>query len=111
MRLLLAAVFLTLSLSAAVAQVVRPKIPAEALEGKITAASASQIEIDGKPYRLAPGARIVNLRNLTVTPNMVEPGSQARYVLDGGGQVRNVWLVDSSDRAGTSPVERTPATK
>ncbi len=92
------------------AQAVRATIPADAKEGKIGATTASQIEIDGKTYRLAPGARILNQRNLFVTPNMVQAGAQARYVLDAGGQVRSVWLVDPAARAGTGPVDRTPGT-
>jgi P pilus assembly chaperone PapD len=110
MRTFLAATLLALMVSGVAAQGLRPKIPADAAQGKVTATTASQIEIDGKTYRLAPGARILNQRNLTVTPNMVTPGSQARYVLDAGGQVRAVWLVDAADRAGAAPVERTPGT-
>jgi P pilus assembly chaperone PapD len=109
-RSFLAAALFALLAGSVNAQGVRPNIPPDAAEGKITAAGASQIEIDGKPYRLAPGARILNQRNLTVTPNMVTPGSQARYTLDAGGQVRAVWLVDGVDRAGAAPVQRTPGT-
>ena len=85
MRTFIAAVLLASALGGAYAQAVRPPIPDNALPGKITAATASQVEIDGKTYRLAPGARIVNQRNLTVTPNMVAAGSPARYLLDAGG--------------------------
>jgi hypothetical protein len=93
------------------AQAVKRNIPADAVLGKITAASASQVEIDGKVFPLAPGTRIVNQRNLTVTPNMVAAGSPARYVLDSGGRVRGIWLVDEDDRTGTTaPVQRTPGT-
>ncbi len=104
---LLPAVFAALVATAAGAQAVRPNIPADAAQGKVTATTASLIEIDGKTLRLAPGARILNKRNLTVTPNMVEPGSQARYVLDATGAVKSLWIVDAIDRAGTGPVERT----
>ncbi len=111
MRLFLASLLIASAFAGSVnAQAVRPPVPANAVEGKITATSASQIEIDGKAYRLAPGARILNQRNLSVTPNMVAPGTQARYLLDAGGAVRAVWLVDATDRATTAPVERTPAT-
>jgi hypothetical protein len=112
MRQLLAAVSIALLAGSVNAQAIRRDIPADALEGKITATNASQIEIDGKLFRLAPGARIVNQRNLTVTPNMVTPGAPARYALDAGGQVRAVWLVDeTNDRAGAAPVQRTPGTQ
>jgi len=87
--------------------VVRRPIPQDALQGKITATTASQVEIDGKVFHLAPGTRILNQRNLTVTPNMVAAGTPARYMLDAGGQVRAIWLVDENDRTGTAPVQRT----
>src|SRR5262245_52642702 len=108
MRIVVAALVLAFVMCGAFAQPVRRAIPENAVLGKITAASASQVEIDGKVFRLAPGTRIVNQRNLTVTPNMVAPGAPARYLLDAGGQVRAIWLVDEDDRTGTGPVQRTP---
>jgi hypothetical protein len=110
-RTFAAAVSLVLLIGAVHAQVVRRNIPADALSGKITAATASQVEIDGKVLRLAPGARILNQRNLTVTPNMVASGSSARYALNAGGQVRAIWLVDDNDRSTAAPVQRTPGTQ
>src|ERR1700741_5299721 len=101
MRTFVAALLILLLAGGANAQAVRRSIPPEALLGKITAASASQVEIDGKVYRLAPGTRILNQRNLTVTPNMVQPNAAARYMLNEGGQVRAIWLIDEDDRTGT----------
>ena len=110
MRTFVAAALIACLVGGASAQAIRRSIPAEALYGKITATSASLIEIDGKTFRLTAGARILNQRNLTVTPNMVAPGSPARYALDPGGQIRAIWLVDEDDRTGTGPVQRTPGT-
>jgi len=93
------------------AEVVPRRIPADAPGGRITAATASLVQIDGKTLRLAPGARVVNQRNVTVTPNMIVPGVPARYALDARGQVRAIWLVDELDRAGAAPVQSTPATR
>ena len=109
-RSLVAALLLAALLGSAAAQAIRRNIPADAPAGKIDAATASQIQIDGKVFRLAPGTRILNQRNLTVTPNMVAPGQPARYALDAGGQVRAVWLVDPDDQINAAPVQRTPAT-
>ena len=106
-RIFIAAVLIAFSLGAAQAQVVRRPVPDDALQGKITAATASQIEIDGKPFHLAPGTRILNQRNLTVTPNMVAAGTPARYTLDASGQVRAIWLVDTNAPAVAAPVQRT----
>jgi hypothetical protein len=108
-RNLVAAVLIASSLGVAHAQAVRRSIPDDALQGKITAATASQVEIDGKTFHLAPGTRIVNQRNLTVTPNMVAADTPARYLLDASGQVRAIWLVDENERTdtGAAPVQRT----
>src|SRR5512134_225037 len=108
MRTLAAAVLIACFIGGADAQPVRRSIPDDALSGKIGSASASLIVIDGKTLQFAPGARILNQRNLTVTPNMLVPGSRARYALDSGGRVRAIWLVDGDDRPGTAPVQRTP---
>jgi len=110
MRILIVAFFVACLIGSAFAQPVRRNIPADAALGKITATSASQVEIDGKTFGLAPGARILSQRNLTVTPNMVTPGAPARYLLDARGQVRAIWLVDEDDRTGTAPVQRSPGT-
>jgi hypothetical protein len=106
-RLFIAAFLIASCLGAAQAQVVRRPIPDAALQGKITAATASQVEIDGKSFHVAPGTRILNQRNLTVTPNMVTAGTPARYMLDASGQVNAIWLVDTNDRTTTGPVQRT----
>jgi|SRR5882672_2041551 len=110
MRTFVAALLIVLLVGSANAQAIRRNIPADALVGKITAATASQVEIDGKVYRLAPGTRIFNQRNLTVTPNMIQPNAPARYALDEGGNVRAIWLVDEDDQTGAAPVQRTPGT-
>jgi hypothetical protein len=110
-RTLLRAALLACLAAPAAAQLVPRNIPADALRGKLSSATASQVEIDGKTFRLAPGARFLNARNLTVTPNMVEPGSPVRYALDARGSVRMVWLVPEDDRTGTAPVQRTPGTR
>ena len=109
-RSLVAATLIASLLGSATAQTVRRNIPADAPAGKIDAATASLIQIDGKVFKLAPGARILNQRNLTVTPNMVGSGQPARYSLDAYGQVNAVWLVDPDDRSTAAPVQRTPGT-
>jgi hypothetical protein len=110
MRFFVAAILIACLVGGAMAQAVRRNIPADTLLGKISSATASQVEIDGKVLRLAPGARILNQRNLTVTPNMVTSGARARYLLDAGGQVRAIWLVDENEQATGAPVQRTPGT-
>ncbi len=71
------------------------KIPADARKGRFTALQLPLVSIDGKQFRLAPGARILNTNNLTVTPNLVPAGTPVRYELDAQGLVRTVWIVDA----------------
>ncbi len=96
-RLLLALVALLFAGGAA-AQAAR-KIPADAPKGRFTVLQFPLVAIDGKQFRLAPGARIFNANNLTVTPNLVPPETPVRYELDAQGLVRTVWIVETA--AGT----------
>jgi hypothetical protein len=61
------------------------------------------LTIDRKEFRAAPGARIVNRNNLTVTPNQVPPGAKVQYELDGTGQVRLMRLLDPHGGEQVSP--------
>jgi hypothetical protein len=108
-RALFAAALFAATIGVGAAQGVARNIPADAASGKVEAVSASLIRIDGKTYRLAPGARFLTPRNLTVTPGMVAPGTPARYALDERGQVRAVWLLDADERSRGAPVRRAPA--
>ena len=61
--------------------------------GTMTTGSVPVVTIDGKEMRMAPGARIMNPGNTSVTPNQVPPNSRVRYKLDASGQVSQVWLL------------------
>ncbi len=61
--------------------------------GTANAVQPSNITIDGKPMRLAPGARIMTPSNTSVTPDHVPANSRIRYKLDANGQVSQVWLL------------------
>jgi len=79
--------------TAAVAQKPARVIPADALLGRITTGALPTVTIDGKPMRLAPGARILSQDNATLTPNLVPANALVRYRLDQKGQIRNVWIL------------------
>jgi len=79
--------------SAALAQKPARVIPADALQGRFTAGPLPTVTIDGKPFRLAPGARIMSQDNATLTPSLVPGNSLVRYRLDQKGQIRNVWIL------------------
>jgi hypothetical protein len=68
--------------------------PDGSMLGTMTTGQLPMVVIDGKPMRLAPGARIVGTNNITVTPNQVAPDSRVRYKVDeASGQVTQVWLL------------------
>jgi hypothetical protein len=68
--------------------------------GRLTIVQWPNVEIDRKPMRAAPGARILNSNNLTVTPNLVPPGSLVSYELDGTGQIRTLRIL-ATDKPAT----------
>ena len=61
--------------------------------GTMTTGAPPTVTIDGKPMRMAPGARIMNPGNTSITPNQVPANSRVRYKLDASGQVSQVWLL------------------
>lgn len=61
--------------------------------GVMTTGQIPAVKIDGKDYRLAPGARIIGVNNISITPNQVPAGSKVRYRLDSSGQVSQVWVL------------------
>ncbi len=81
------------------AQIVSRFIPADAPRGRFTPAQFPEVTINGKPLRLAPGARILMPNNLTVTPNQVAANTLVRYRLDAQGLVHTVWVL-SPEEAG-----------
>jgi hypothetical protein len=69
------------------------RLPDGTILGTANAVQPSNITIDGKPMRLAPGARIMTPSNTSVTPDHVPANSRIRYKLDANGQVSQVWLL------------------
>jgi len=61
--------------------------------GTMTAGQLPEVVIDGASMKLAPGARIYNQGNLTITPGQVPAGSRVRYKTDAAGQVSQVWVL------------------
>jgi hypothetical protein len=72
-------------------------IPANARSGRMTSQQLPVVTIDGRDYRLAPGARIYNRNHLTLTPNLVPVDSPVKFVVNSDGQIQTVWLIDAKD--------------
>lgn len=89
----LAALMFSFVAATAAAQVSVRVIPADAQRGKLVAIEINEAKIDRKVFRMAPGARILNANNLTVTPNQTPTGVLVRYQVDGQGQIRTIWVL------------------
>lgn len=72
-------------------------IPANARAGRFIAQQFPMVTIDGRDYRLAPGARIYSRNHLTLTPNLVPIDSPVKFALNSDGQIQTVWLIDAKD--------------
>jgi hypothetical protein len=71
--------------------------PADAKAGRFTAQQLPSVQIDGRDYRLAPGARIYSRDRLTMTPNLVPADSAVKFVLNEQGAIQTVWLIDPKE--------------
>jgi len=78
-----------------------PKVrqfPNTALRGELVVLGAPAISIDGKPDRLAPGARIFDAQNRPVLSNQfLNQKLVVNYLRDNTGQVQQVWVLNSEE--------------
>ena len=68
-------------------------LPDGSMLGTMTTQHLPIVSMDGQEMRLAPGARIINAGNLSITPNQVPPESRVRYKVDAAGQISQVWIL------------------
>ncbi len=75
------------------AQVAR-NFPQTALRGEIAFGQPPEIELNGAPARLAPGARIRNTSNMIEMSGAIM-GQRAvvNYTVEAGGLVMDVWIL------------------
>jgi hypothetical protein len=94
--------------SAVTAQVGR-LFPPTALRGELTGTAPPDVLVNGKPARLAPGARIRNEDNrFEVMGQIAGRRLVVNYTLDAGGQLLDVWILTASESA-RQPWPTTPA--
>ncbi|MGZ8260837.1 MAG: hypothetical protein ACXWUL_09845 [Caldimonas sp.] len=92
----------------ATAQVQRA-FPQNALRGAIVVGVAPALQLNGKPARLAPGARIRDAANMVVVPGAVVGGPYlVHYTVDTSGLVKDVWIL-RPEEAAVNPWPRTRA--
>lgn len=74
--------------------------PANALRGEIVVKLPPEVELNGQPARLAPGARIVDERNLLqLSGALVGKRLVVHYTRDNAGQPQQVWILTPAERA------------
>jgi hypothetical protein len=88
----------------AAAQGIERPFPPDALRGKMTPGYFPDILIDGKPRRLAAGARIFNQDNMIAMPATLR-GSDivVNYTVDAAGMLERVWLLNDDEAARPAP--------
>ncbi|MFO1274269.1 MAG: hypothetical protein U1F50_21820 [Rubrivivax sp.] len=92
----------------AFAQDSRP-FPADALRGELVVTLPPEVLLNGQPSRLAPGARILDQRNLLqLSGGIVGQRLLVNYTLDSAGQPLTVWILTPAEAA-RQPWPRTRA--
>ena len=78
--------------------------PQTALRGDVVIGEAPEIALNGKPARLAPGARIRDANNMSVVPGALLGGRYlVHYTVDTLGLVKEVWILRPDEAAGRWP--------
>ena len=75
------------------------QIPDSAKRGNIVHIQGSIVEVDGRQMQLSAGAQIRSRDNLFIVPMSLPPGAPVKYVLDGAGQIRRVWVLTPEEAA------------
>lgn len=101
----LALCLLTLGLwPAAQAQTQTRQFPAAALRGTLMVVQPPVINLDGKPARLSPGARIRNTTNMLVMSGaLVNQELTVNYLLEPNGMVHEAWILTPAEAAEKRP--------
>ena len=82
-----------------------PPITASAKPGVLRVTTPPDVLVDGRPARLAPGARIRDRNNLLVVSGaLIGQDLPVRYTRDPFGLVHEVWVLTAAEVvAGTTP--------
>lgn len=92
----------------AAAQLAR-QFPANALRGSFQVVQPPDVQLNGKPARLAPGARIRGANGmLQMSGAMVGHKLLVHYTIDDSGNLHDVWVLTPAEAA-RKPWPTTPA--
>ncbi|OWQ83107.1 hypothetical protein CDN99_27185 [Roseateles aquatilis] len=74
--------------------------PQRALRGELIIGVAPDVKLNGKPARLAPGARIRNAVDLVATPgSLYDQKLTVLYTRDISGLILDVWVLNEVELA------------
>ncbi|MES2959192.1 MAG: hypothetical protein V4792_13465 [Pseudomonadota bacterium] len=91
---------LLLALVAALPAQAQRVFQANALRGELVLTQPPEALLNGKPIRLAPGARIRNpLNMIQVSGSLLGQKLAVNYTLDGAGELRDVWVLTEAELA------------
>ena len=104
------ALALTLAVSSLAAQAQTHRFfPANALRGELVITQFPDATMNGKPARLAPGARVRNDNNLWVPPaGLAGEKLVVHYTVESSGLIMDVWVLNAAELA-NKPWPTTPA--
>ena len=72
--------------------------PATALRGELVVLQPPQAQLNGRPARLAPGARIRGDNNLLVVSGAIaNQRLLVHYTLDTAGQLHEIWVLTAAE--------------
>ena len=92
----------------AAAQSMQRPFPATALRGVVAVGQPPEISVNGRPARLAPGARIRAQNNmLALSASLAGERFAAHYTIDIDGNVKDVWIL-TPDELAKRPWPTTP---
>lgn len=75
-------------------------LPAKTVRGTIHFESPPHVVVDGKPDRLAPGARVRDAHNrIALTGALRGKTFEVRYLRDAAGVIREAWILTPAELA------------
>jgi hypothetical protein len=83
--------------------------PIGALRGKLMVVDTNDVQLDGNPVRLSPGARIRNQQNLLqMTGALVGQLYLVNYTLDAAGLLKEVWILTPEEASASREAMNKP---
>ncbi len=73
-------------------------LPANAKRAELTGYQNPYVVLGGEARRLAPGARIFDANNRTITPGFLPAQADVVYTLDAAGSVMRIYLLTEQER-------------